>query len=198
MVTLCICVLLTEVPPAAKLNTQHNEAGSVFLCRYILSIYLNSKAHLILSAIAVTTSRNGKTITAYGGREVELHVSLTSALMKANSQFHAPAALNQGNTAELRDGRLGRFQTRSGLYKGKTKALVLPANRISIPRLFSPQTGHYTNWAMQENFIWQSYGSGRSDPTIWRITEPPPSGNNIKKHIVPINVGTHASDCTAS
>jgi hypothetical protein len=98
MMTLCICVFsIVRGPQAAKLNTQHYQFGSFFLYLYVISIYLNSKAHIILSALAVITSRNGKAITAYGGREVELHVFLTSALMKANSQFHAPAALNPGN-----------------------------------------------------------------------------------------------------
>jgi hypothetical protein len=67
-------------------------------------------------------------MNAHGGREVGLHVFLTSALMKANSQIYAPAALNPGNRQQnSKIGRLGGLQTRFGLYKGKTNVLPVAA-----------------------------------------------------------------------
>jgi len=99
-------------------------------------------------------------MNAHGGREVGLHVFLMSALMKANSQIHAPAALNPGNRPQnSMIGRLGGPQTRSGLYKGKTNVLPLSATESPFVGCSAQSLVTILTELCVQNFIWQTPSS---------------------------------------
>ena len=102
-------------------------------------------------------------MSAHGGREVGLHVFVMSALMKANRQIHAPAALNPGNRPQnSMTGRLGGLQTRSGLYKGKTNVLPMPATESPFPGCSALSLVTILTELCMENFVWQTPSSGQN------------------------------------
>lgn len=85
-------------------------------------------------------------MNAYGEIDVQIHVFLTSGLMKVNSQFHALAAL----TPESHKQETGRAPESIWALQ---KYLACARHRTSVRRLFSLQSSHYADRAMDEKQI---------------------------------------------